>query len=155
MQAIYDAKSEEIGPGIYRFKAEIGNLPFPSLPFPSLPVPSRPVPSRPVPSLPFLPCPSLPVPSRPCPSLPFPFLCKLSPPVLPHLCQLLAALRGTHRAFACFSVIDKEHFELHGGLSFASRGANPSIVCKSVQCCRPQIYSTRQNAMLLSVLDCS
>lgn len=24
MQAVYDAKSEEIGPGIYRFKAEIG-----------------------------------------------------------------------------------------------------------------------------------
>ena len=23
-QAVYDAKSEEIGPGIYRFKAEIG-----------------------------------------------------------------------------------------------------------------------------------
>ena len=29
MQAIYDAKSEEIGPGIYRFKAEIGTLPSP------------------------------------------------------------------------------------------------------------------------------
>lgn len=24
VQAVYDAKSEEIGPGIYRFKAEIG-----------------------------------------------------------------------------------------------------------------------------------
>ena len=24
MQAVYDAKSEEIGPGVYRFKAEIG-----------------------------------------------------------------------------------------------------------------------------------
>ena len=24
LQAVYDAKSEEIGPGIYRFKAEIG-----------------------------------------------------------------------------------------------------------------------------------
>jgi len=30
VQAIYDAKSEEIGPGIYRFKAEIGTLPSPS-----------------------------------------------------------------------------------------------------------------------------
>ena len=30
MQAVYDAKSEEIGPGIYRFKAEIGTdvIPF-------------------------------------------------------------------------------------------------------------------------------
>ena len=26
VQAVYDAKSEEIGPGIYRFKAEIGKL---------------------------------------------------------------------------------------------------------------------------------
>ena len=26
IQAVYDAKSEEIGPGIYRFKAEIGAL---------------------------------------------------------------------------------------------------------------------------------
>lgn len=26
VQAVYDAKSEEIGPGIYRFKAEIGNI---------------------------------------------------------------------------------------------------------------------------------
>jgi len=39
VQAIYDAKSEEIGPGIYRFKAEIGNLPFPSLPSPPQAVP--------------------------------------------------------------------------------------------------------------------
>ena len=26
VQAVYDHKSEEIGPGIYRFKAEIGEL---------------------------------------------------------------------------------------------------------------------------------
>ena len=25
LQAVYDAKSEEIGPGIYRFKAELGS----------------------------------------------------------------------------------------------------------------------------------
>lgn len=26
LQAVHDAKSEEIGPGIYRFKAEIGKM---------------------------------------------------------------------------------------------------------------------------------
>ncbi len=34
VEAVYDAKSEEIGPGIFRFKAEIGAVPLPLGPSP-------------------------------------------------------------------------------------------------------------------------
>ena len=45
MQAVYDAKSEEIGPGVYRFKAEIGESvqPCGSACHPSQPVPAWPM----------------------------------------------------------------------------------------------------------------